>query len=86
MTMSQVISAMAGFYDKESERVKTLNRITWEATRWQTWVLWNLQVSKKWKIHNPQKLMHFEWDEKPKPVDRKYMKMLFDKFPDKLKN
>lgn len=86
MTISQVISAVAGYYDKEGERTKMLNRITWEATRWQTWILWNLQVTKKGKIHNPQKLIRFDWDEKPKPVDKQYMKKLFDKFPDKLKN
>jgi hypothetical protein len=86
LTVSQVINAYNGFYEKELERAKCEKIITWETTRWQTWVLWNLQVTKKYKISDPKKLIKFDWDNKPESIDPKVFEEINNRFPDKFRN
>lgn len=64
MRISQILNAVSGYNDREKERVKADQIIAWETTRWQTWVLWNLNVTKKGRLNDPKKLIKFEWDKK----------------------
>ena len=56
MTMAQIINAFNGYYDRESERTKATNIIMWESIRWQTFILFNLGVTKKGRLSSPKKI------------------------------
>lgn len=86
MTIAQVFNAFNGYHEKESERTKSEKIIAWETIRWQTWILYNLNVTKKHRIADPKKLIKFDWDEKPQKKDPEEMKKINDLFPDKIGN
>lgn len=83
MTITQVINAFNGYYEKESERSKALKIIGWETTRWQTWMLVNIQLKKKDRIKDPSKLLRLEWDEKDKPLTKEEKEILNNRFGEK---
>ena len=86
MTFSQVINAYSGYFERERERAKVVQVMGWETIRWQTWILFNLQVSKKGRINNPQKLIQFEWDKKPEAPKKEEWDKINSLFPDVLKH
>jgi hypothetical protein len=85
MNLGQVFNAYNGYFEREAERTKAIKIIEWETTRWQTWILYNLNVVKKHRINDPKKLIKFEWDSKPDKPDPEKMKKINDLFPDKLR-
>ena len=86
MTITQVLNAFNGYYDREKERAKVVQIVGWETIRWQTFILWNLQVTKKSRINDPKKLIKFEWDSKPEQITKEQWDEINKKFPDKLRN
>ena len=81
-TVSQVLNAYSGYLDKENERTK----LAWEVARWESWINWNLHVTKKGRISDPKKLIKFEWDKKNEKLDPKMWEEINKKFPDRLRN
>lgn len=88
MNFSQVINAYSGHMESESRRNETSNRIAWETTRWQTWILYNLQVKKSNRKATPLKLIKFEWDKpvKATEADKERLKRADESFPKRLKD
>jgi thiamine kinase-like enzyme len=82
MTVSQVLNAYTGYFEKENERSKALKIITWETTRWNTWVMWNLHVTKKGKLKNPAKLIKFDWDAKEESITKEQYEEINKRFPE----
>ena len=85
MTISQVINAYNGYFERESERSKAQKIVGWETTRWQTMILYNIQADKKHKITDPRKMITFEWEEKDE-VTKEQFETLANRFPDTIKN
>ena len=80
MTISEVLNAYSGFFDKENKRTE----LQWETTRWLGWIEWNLHVTKKHRINDPKRLIKFEWDKKEsKEIN---WDEINKRFPDKLRN
>lgn len=86
MTIGQVLNAYNGYQERELERTRASKIIAWETTRWQTWILYNLNVRKKDRLSSPKRLLKLEWDEKAEKPDPEKMKMINDKFPDKFRH
>ena len=86
MSLPQVIDAIDGHNEKEKARTEAVKIITWEATRWSTWVMWNAHVTKKGRISDPQKLLKFEWDKKPEAPKKEDWDRINSMFPDRLRN
>lgn len=79
---------MSGFYNV----INLKERQDWERTRWQTWLLLNVQMDSKKRLKITD-LIEFEWDKKNKDIDEKakgyatYIKKLEDyKLKKDLKN
>lgn len=86
MTIAQVLTAYNGYHEREAERLKSLQIVTWESIRWQTWILWNLHVTKKSRMIDPQKLLKFDWDKKPEAPKKEDWDRINNLFPDRLRN
>lgn len=82
-TLSQVLRSYSGHFEKENNRIKAIQIVTWEATRWKAFIDWNLHVTKKGRLHDPKKLIKFEWDKKEEKIDPEEMNKIFNLFPDK---
>lgn len=83
MTISQILNAINGYYENKEQQSKLDSIRYWEGVRWQTWVLFNVQVGKKNKISRPEKLIKFEWDKKSRITEeeRERLRQINDKFP-----
>jgi len=82
----QVLNAFNGYQERESERSKALQIVTWEAIRWQTWIMWNLQVTKKGKLNDPRRLIKFDWDKKQENITTEQWNEINKRFPDKIED
>lgn len=82
LTVSEVLNAYAGYFDRENERTK----LAWEVARWQEYIQWNLHVTKKSRITDPKKLIKFEWDKKGDKIDPEKWEEINSRFPEKLRN
>jgi hypothetical protein len=86
MTLVQVVNAYNGYYERENERTKALQIITWETTRWHAWVLFNIYVDKKYRIKDIRKLLSLDWDAKIEPPTMEEMEKINKMFPDIQRN
>lgn len=64
MRVGDLIDAMAGYNEGESERTKAVA----ELIRTSTWFLWNTQVVAEDKAHAPEDLWKFAWDKRAVPL------------------
>lgn len=79
LTVTQVLNAYNGYFDKENKRLE----LEWETTRWLAWIEWNLHVTKKNRLKDPRKLIKFAWDTKQEKPDMDAINKLF---PDTLRH
>ena len=83
MTLSQVVDAINGYRDRQSEESKSNKIIAWETTRWSTWTLLNIQLKKKDRINDPRKLIKFDWDTEIDKLTPEQKEELNNRFGDK---
>lgn len=85
MTISEVITAYAGYWEKEARHVEVQEKIIWESTRWQTWHLLNAsgKIFRR-PIASPDKLIKFSWDKQPEKLTDEEIIQADKKFPDKI--
>jgi hypothetical protein len=84
MTVMQVLNAMDGYYEKESDLAKALRVLIWSPVRWLAWRLVNMSGKvMKQPIDRPELMIHFDWDvvSTPKAEDVENLNNIFpDKF------
>ena len=80
MTITQVINAISGYYEKETDLIKALRVLIWTPMRWSTWRIVNLWTKKP--ISRPEALVRFEWDKVEVPTEDK-IEELKHQFPDR---
>lgn len=88
MTFAQVMNAYTGYMEHDTETKEMQCRLAWETTRWQTLILYNLQVKKKDKKRHPMQLIKFNWEKSPKMTeeDKEKLRIADEQFPKKLKH
>ena len=80
------MNAYIGYYDRENERVKALNMITWETARFEAFINYNLHVTKKGRLKDPRRLLKFSWEKGLKAPDKTVWDEINKKYPDTIKN
>jgi len=72
-----LLNAIQGYNERETFLARTI----WEAMRWSTFTLLNIQLTKESKLRKLEDLLPLPWDEENKPAqyDKKDLSKLFAK-------